>query len=113
MPKQQKMTGRVLQAAIMEEMQLRHWRCVHFQSVLTTGRNGKPHWRTPFQGSKGFPDIFAVRAFRALAVEVKGHGDSLKPEQEQWLAALAEAGIETHVWTPASLRSGVVENVLR
>lgn len=114
MPKQQKMTGKVLQKAILEEMKLRRWTACHFASVLATGRDGKPRWRTPFEADgKGWPDIFAVRAHRAIAIEVKGHGDSLKPEQEQWLDALRQAGIETHVWTPSSLRSGVVENVLR
>jgi hypothetical protein len=114
MAKTLRMSGKALQKAILEEMAFQGWRACHFQSVLATGRDGKPRWRTPFEADgKGWPDIFAVRRTRAIAVEVKGDGDKIRPEQEEWLASLAEAGIETYLWTPKSLRSGGVNEVLR
>jgi hypothetical protein len=109
----QRLTGRDLQKAIIEIANFRSWRCCHFQSVLATGRDGKARWRTPFSAQgKGWPDIFAVRDERAVAIEVKGDGDQMRPEQLEWLAALSAAGIETFVWTPKELRSGEIDRVL-
>ncbi len=107
------MRGKELQKAVTDLMTLHQWRWTHFQSVLATGRDGQARWRTPLSGSKGFPDIFAVRGERALAVEIKGDGDNLKDEQRQWLFDLETAGVEAFVFTPASWREGFVDSVLK
>lgn len=61
---------------------------------------------------KGFPDLLMVRE-RIVAVEVKGDGDKLSPEQEAWLEAFEKAGVETHVWKTKDWTGGQVELVLR
>lgn len=47
----------------------------------------------------GFPDLFMVRGSRAVAAELKIWPNKPTLAQLEWLAALAEAGIETYVWT--------------
>ncbi len=84
------MKGKDLQATIIHLATLNGWRAVHFESVRVTYPGGRITWKTPFSGQgAGFPDIIAVRGERMVAIEVKGRGDSLKPEQQQWLDALA------------------------
>jgi len=51
-------------------------------------------------GTAGWPDIFACRGERAIAIEVKSMSGRPTPEQRRWLAALKEAGIETALWKP-------------
>lgn len=49
----------------------------------------------------GWPDLFAVRAGRAVAAELKTRGQPTAAQQA-WLADLDQVpGIETHVWYPA------------
>jgi Holliday junction resolvase len=74
------------------------WRAVHHRPART--RDG---WRTAVAGSGavGWPDIFAVRGDRALAVELKAAHGTLQHEQREWLVALAAAGIEVYVWKPS------------
>ena len=108
------MSGKTLQKAIIDLAHHHGWVVAHFASVLATGRDQKPVWRTPVQADgKGFPDLFAVRGGEAIAVEVKGDGDRLRDEQTEWLRRLETAGISTFVWTPRSWRDGDVENVLK
>jgi len=47
----------------------------------------------------GFPDLFLHRSGppRCAVWEVKGPGDSLRPEQERWLRHLGQSGIEAQV----------------
>jgi hypothetical protein len=60
---------------------------------------------------KGFPDLLLVRD-RVVALEVKGDGDSLKPEQELWGKAFEAAGVDWLVVTPKLWRDGTVDRVL-
>jgi VRR-NUC domain len=105
-------TGRELQAAIVELGRTLGWTMAHFASVPVK-RGGRTIWMTPAQADgKGFPDILAVRE-RAIAIEVKGKGDRLKPEQERWLTAFRIAGIEAFVWGPKDWgEGGVIETEL-
>lgn len=48
----------------------------------------------------GWPDLFAVRGERRIAIELKSEIGRVSPEQEEWLAALGIAGIETYIWRP-------------
>ena len=61
---------------------------------------------------KGFPDLVLLRE-KIVAAEVKGDGDSLRPEQEAWLEAFSRAGAEAYVWRPRDWREGTIEAVLR
>jgi hypothetical protein len=48
----------------------------------------------------GWPDLFAVRGKRAIAIELKSEIGRTSPDQDEWLADLAMTGIETYVWRP-------------
>jgi hypothetical protein len=73
------------------------WRWVHFRPAKT-----KHGWRTPVSGplGKGWPDLILARPGRIVAAELKGDGGKVEPEQQDVLAALAAAGVETYVWWP-------------
>jgi hypothetical protein len=111
------MKGRDLQKTIMDYATMCGWRCLHFESVRVQYPGGKMVWKTPFSGSgKGFPDVFAIRRDRIVAIEVKGKGDTLKAEQEQWLAELnAVPCVDAVVATPKDWLAddSVVRNLLR
>lgn len=84
-------------AAVVELAQWCGWRTVHFRPART-GRG----WRTAVQGNGiGWPDLFAVRGHRVLAAELKVKSNKPTAAQAAWLAALAGAGVEVHVWRPA------------
>lgn len=88
---------------VEDTFDLFRWRWVHFRPART--KAGK--WVTPTSGSgaKGWPDYFAVRGDRALAVELKRAGNKPTTEQHDWLDAMRQTGIESHVITmPADLQ---------
>ena len=73
-----------VQAAIVDIARLLHWRSYHtFDSR---------------KSEAGFPDLVLVRE-RVIYVEVKRSGQRPRPEQVEWLNALAAAGAEVYVWT--------------
>ena len=113
--KRQRMSGKVLQATIIELAHMYGWRVAHFTSVLATGRDGQPRYRTPVSADgKGFPDLVLVRSHdRVMFVEVKGDGDRIRPDQAAWVEDLASAGAEVEVWTPHDLDSGVIATTLQ
>jgi len=113
--KRQRVSGKQLQEAIINLGHTFGWFSAHFTSVLATGRDGKPRYRTPFSADgKGFVDIVMVRpGDRVIFVEVKGHGDTVKPEQAQWFNWLSEAGSEVYIWTPRELDNGEIALTLR
>lgn len=79
---------------ILDLCHLLRWRTYHARPGRTA--HG---WRTAVQGDgKGWPDIFAVRGDRALAIELKTKRGALSEEQGDWLTALEAAGVETHIW---------------
>lgn len=51
----------------------------------------------------GWPDLFAVKGPRLIAVELKREEGKTSPEQDEWLAKLAGAGVATFVWKPHDL----------
>ena len=92
----QRISGRTLQKSIVAEARKRGWRVAHFMAVQTKSRG----WTVPVAADgKGFPDLVLVRD-RVIYAEVKGDGDSLRPEQREWLDALRLAGEECYVWGP-------------
>ena len=101
----QRISGRVLQQSIVKEARARGWRCAHFMAVQTKHRG----WTVPVAADgKGFPDLVLVRD-RVIYAEVKGDGDSIRPEQREWLDALRLAGQECYVWGP---REWVDESII-
>lgn len=90
------------------------WRVAHFRSVRVQKKDGTVRYRTPVQADgAGFPDLLMTRGLRIVAVELKKQLGEVSKEQLAWLAALRIAGAETHVWRPADMRSGAIEEALR
>jgi hypothetical protein len=53
----------------------------------------------------GFPDVVLVKPPRVLFVELKAEAGRIRPEQTEWLGALAKCpGVETYVWRPSDFR---------
>lgn len=102
------MRGKALQKAAVDLARLRGWRVAHFTAVT----DSRGFHRTPVAADgKGFPDLLLVRD-KVLAIEVKGDGDRIRPEQEEWLEAFREAGVQTMILTPRLYREGILDKVL-
>lgn len=54
-----------------------------------------------YRSPSGWPDLFLVRAERALAMELKSERGKVSPAQEEWLSALTRAGIQAIVARPS------------
>ena len=113
--RKQRMSGKVLQATIIELAHMYGWRCAHFKSVLVTGKGNRPYYATPVAADGvGFPDLVLVRhQDRVMFVEVKGDGDRLRHEQTDWLSDLHSTGAEVYVWTPKELDTGEIAEALQ
>lgn len=87
-----------LLAKVIHLAHLKGWRLVHFRPAMV--RSG--HWATHGQGDvTGWPDIFAVRGHRSLALELKSERGRVTEAQRDWLEDLARAGVECHVVRPS------------
>lgn len=108
MTKRQKITGRQITDAIIDLAETLGYRCVHFRPART-----KRGWTTAMQGrhSKGWPDLVLV-GNRVIVIEVKGDGDTLRPEQAEWLDAFRHAGVEAHLITAQDWLDGAVDLIL-
>jgi hypothetical protein len=71
------------------------------------------HTHDSRHSAPGFPDIFLVRGQRVLAIECKRQDGRTTPDQDAWLSALREAGIDAYVIRPNHWLSGYIEEVLR
>ena len=110
---QLKMTESDLQEAVLEIAHLYKWRCAHFRSVPVKHADGRVTYMTPVQADgTGFPDLVLVRD-RVLFVELKSDAGRLSVAQQDWLFALSKAEAECHLWQPAHLRNGTIEEVLK
>ena len=90
------MKGKELQKAVVDYAHLRRWHVAHFTAV----QDARGVWRTPAKADgKGWPDLFLVRD-RAVAIEIKGDGDTMKAEQIEWADRLTRAGVEHYVVRP-------------
>ena len=109
------MKGKDLQRAVIDLARLHGFFVAHFQSVLATRKDGTARWRTPAAADgKGFPDLVLVRpGDRVIYVEIKGKGDTVRPEQADWHRWLASAGQDVFVWTERELNSGAINEVLK
>lgn len=108
------MTGAVLQSLVVEIAEMYGWSWLH----IRPGLRANNRWYVPVEGplGRGWPDLilFRERDGRRLAVEIKRQTDDpVKPEQAWVLSILAASDVETHVWRPAELRLGIVQDVLR
>lgn len=95
---------------VLDLAELLKWRCAHFRP----GMNRRGVWSTAMSGSQaaGYPDLTLCRD-RLVMVECKAERGRTTPDQQDWLAALANAGVEQYVWRPSNWLSGEIEAVLR
>lgn len=101
------MNGKQLTDAAVELARSKGYLCAHFRPAPS--RSG---YITPYSyDAKGWPDLILVGR-KMLAVEVKGDGDSLRPEQRMWLDAFEKAGVQTLVLTSKAWRGGELEALL-
>ncbi len=90
---------------VIDMAHLYHWWVVHNPAVETKHRG----WTTALAAdSKGFVDLLCFRE-RTVAIEIKGDGDSMKPEQLEWRDRLQRAGVEHYVVRPADWPDNVKE----
>jgi hypothetical protein len=83
--------------AVLDLAQLRRWHVLHLRPARTARG-----WETPIQaGGKGWPDVFATRGARAIALELKSAHGQTTPEQDRWISDLDQAGIQALVVRPA------------
>lgn len=57
----------------------------------------------PAKTATGWPDIFAVKPPRALALELKTDHGEISQKQYDWLMQLAASGVECYVVRPSGL----------
>lgn len=81
------MTEKTFQSQVVQLARLCGWRVYHTHD----SRRSAP----------GFPDLFLVRAEKALAAELKVGRNRPTPEQTAWLESLNRAGVRAVLWTPA------------
>ncbi len=90
------MKGKDLQKGVIDLAHTYHWSVVHNPAVETKHRG----WTTALAAdAKGFPDLLCFRE-RVVAIEIKGDGDTLKPEQWGWKDRIERAGVEWYVVRP-------------
>jgi HJR/Mrr/RecB family endonuclease len=81
------------QTRVMDYAKYRGWKVVHYRTaILNSGRRA-----TALSGDKGAPDLILAKNGRVLLVELKRDSGRVKPEQQEWLAALGENG---RLWRP-------------
>ena len=106
------MTEAELSALVEEALGLGGWRWQHQRPART-----KHGWRTAISGHKGWPDIYAVRAGKALALELKSAKGRLTIDQQRWLTELGSLGhsddhLMVFVWRPKDWVGGLIDEVL-
>ena len=86
------------QAQVLGVAKFGGWRVAHFRPALR--QSGRGSTAVQADGA-GFPDLFLVRAGRALAVELKREVGQPTEAQVAWLNSLARAGLEVGIWRPS------------
>lgn len=89
-----------VQLTVIDALNLGRWRWI-FHGKGRVGRGQK--WQTPMKGHPGWPDLFAVRRDRAVAIECKSDTGQATDDQYIWLNALRAAGVEAYLVGPDQL----------
>ena len=104
-----------LQQAVIDFAHLLGWRVAHFRPA----QNSRGGWRTPVSADgAGFPDLVLARNREVVIAELKSQVGRLRPEQTEWLAALAaidpaDRRLRTFVWRPSDWFDGSIAEALR
>lgn len=80
-------TEEEFQAAVIQFAKLLGYRCYHTHD----SRRSEP----------GFPDLVLVKSGRMIVAELKRQTGRTTPAQQEWIALLRSAGVETHIWRPS------------
>lgn len=80
------MKEREWQSQVVDAARLLGWRVYHTHD----SRRSEPGW----------PDLALVRD-RLVMAELKTETGRVSTAQSDWLAALRDAGVETHLWRPS------------
>ena len=99
------MTERQLSNAIRKYAELQGWRVFTISNTKAAGLRAHT--------AMGWPDLFMVRGFYAVAAELKVKGRTTTKAQDAWLSALETAGVDVYVWREKDWTSGAVIEVLR
>jgi hypothetical protein len=84
------------------------WRCAHFRPAMTSRG-----MRTAVSADgAGFPDLVLLRDNSQIVVELKSAVGRLTSEQQAWLEAFHEAGVDAFVWRPEHWHNGDIERAL-
>jgi VRR-NUC domain len=115
---------RAFQAAVKDFAVINGWRTAHFHdSRREVVRQDGSRRVIGDTAARGFPDLVLVRGVRLIFAELKAEKGRVKPEQQEWLDALALVqravegniseydSIEVHVWRPSMWES--IERTLR
>lgn len=70
------------------------------------------HTHRSDRSEPGFPDLVLIKAGRMLVRELKREGGRTTPAQNAWLAAYAQCGVDTGIWTPTDLVNGTIAREL-
>jgi hypothetical protein len=70
------------------------------KAAIVTGWKFYHTWNS-MHSAKGFPDCVLVKGSRLLFVELKNETGKIRPEQEEWMIALAKTGNWCHVIRPS------------
>lgn len=104
------MTEQQLLDAVLSLAKVMGWRTMHARPAMRMDGS----WRTAGSGDvKGWPDVFAVRGDRCIAIELKSETGAVAPEQRAWINALEGAGISCWVWRPSHWTGGQILQVLQ
>lgn len=88
------------QEQVIQFAKLHGWRVAHFRKVRVQRANGSVYWETPVAADgKGFLDLELVKD-RLVKAELKVGHNKMTIEQEGWINAYWNAGIEAYVWFP-------------
>lgn len=85
------------QAVVMDIARFNRWRVFH---VHDSRRQVAPGRFVGDKDAAGFPDLVLVRPGELLVRELKTDTGTVAPEQQAWLDALAQAGVDVGVWRP-------------
>lgn len=83
-----KITEKAFQQQVMDYARLRGWLVMHVRDSRKSA-------------GTGWPDLSMVRDGRFVAAELKTENGKPTPAQLEWLEALGECGVETHLWRPS------------
>jgi len=112
------MSARDLLAAHMSEDQLLRAVLEHATWLGLLTHHCRPArtatgWRTPIQGTRGFPDLAIAGPGGLLLPETKSASGSLDADQRRWRDVLLASGQRWRLWKPQQWLSGEIQEELQ